>query len=63
MSARAPLRAWFLSRLRPRPPRCVACGGIPPAGDYHWDWFGRAYCLCDHCREAPPTNPQTTRRT
>jgi hypothetical protein len=45
------LMSRLLRRLRPNSPRCVACGGIPTRGNYHWDWFGRAYCLCEHCWE------------
>jgi hypothetical protein len=46
---------WLVSllrRLRPSAPACAVCGGVPLTGDYQWDWFGRAYCLCDHCRRA-----------
>ncbi len=45
---------WLMSllrKLRPHAPACAACGRVPPAGEYHWDLFGRAYTLCQGCRE------------
>jgi len=50
--------AWFLRALRPGPPPCAACGRTPRAGDYQWDWFGRAYCLCQGCRQVQSRDRQ-----